>query len=164
VVTTSRRRTGETAEAAGLAELPSVVDDRWLEIDFGEYEGRRIAEVLAELGDEWSRDVGYAPPGGESIAAVHARVGEALDTLVDSARTESIVVVTHATPIKSAVSWALGAEIETILRLRVDLASITAFAATRRGLVMTDYNWCPARDVDMSAAPRVEAPDERSTL
>jgi alpha-ribazole phosphatase len=88
---------------------------------------------------------------------MHERVGGALDDLVAPAREQSIVVVTHATPIKSAVTWLLGADVETILKLRVDLASVTAFAPTGRGLVLTDYNWCPARGVGEPAREQIEA-------
>ena len=50
VVVSSRRRTQQTARVAGLADVPTTVDDRWMELDFGAYDGRRIGEVMAELG------------------------------------------------------------------------------------------------------------------
>ena len=146
VLTTSRRRARETVERAGFGDLPVDVDDRWTEIDFGDHDNRRISEVMRELGAAWASDVDYTPPNGESIAAMHARVGQALDDLASAAGDESILVVTHATPIKSAVAWVLGGGVEAILRLRVDLASVTAFSPGRDSLLMTAYNWCPALD------------------
>ena len=143
----SRRRTRQTARAAGLGDLPATVDDRWMEIDFGAYDDRRIGEVMADLGAAWASDISYVPPGGESMASLHERVGEAIAEVADEAVTRNIVVVTHATPVKSAVVWLLGGAAEMIMRLRVSLASVTVFGPVTQGLVLTEFNWCPARHI-----------------
>ena len=147
VVMSSRSRTRQTVEAAGLGDFPTSVDDRWMEIDFGAYDDRRIGDVMIELGAAWATDVSYVPPGGESIAGLHERVGEAVGELAAEAETRNVVVVTHATPIKSAVVWLLGGRAEMIMRLRVSLASVTAFGPTAHGLVLTEFNWCPAHHI-----------------
>ena len=147
VVVSSRRRTQQTALAAGLADIPTTVDDRWTEIDFGAYDDRRIGDVMAELTAAWASDVSYMPPGGESMTGLHERVGEAVAELVEEATTSNLLVVTHATPIKSAVVWLLGGGAEMIMRLRVSLASITAFRPVAHGLVLDEFNWCPARHI-----------------
>ncbi len=118
-----------------------------MEIDFGAYDDRRISEVMAELGAAWASDISYVPPGGESMACLHERVGEAVADIAEEAVASNIVVVTHATPIKSAVAWLVGGEAEMIMRLRVSLASVTAFGSVAHGLVLFAFNWCPARDV-----------------
>lgn len=147
VVVSSRRRTQQTARAAGFSDVPTTVDDRWMEIDFGAYDDRRIGDVMAELGASWACDVAYEPPGGESMTGLHERVGDAVAELVEEAVTSNVLVVTHATPIKSAVVCLLGGRAEMIMRLRVSLASITAFAPVAHGLVLSEYNWCPARHI-----------------
>ena len=147
VVTSSRRRTRQTARAAGLGDVPTRIDDRWMEIDFGAYDDRRISEVMTELGAAWASDISYVPPGGESMAQLHERVGEAVAELAAVAADSNVVVVTHATPVKAAVAWLLGGTAEMIMRLRVSLASITAFGPVAHGLVLTDFNWCPARHI-----------------
>ena len=147
VVVSSRRRTRQTARAAGLGDAPTMIDDRWREIDFGAYDDRRIGEVMAELGAAWASDISYVPPGGESMASLHQRVGEAIAEVSEEAVTRNIVVVTHATPIKSAVVWLLGGGAGMIMRLRVSLASVTAFGPVAHGLVLTEFNWCPARHI-----------------
>lgn len=148
VVVSSRRRTQQTARAAGFADAPTTVDDRWMEIDFGAYDDRRIGDVMAELTSAWASDVSYVPPGGESMTCLHERVGEAVDELVEEAAESNILVVTHATPIKSAVVWLLGGSAEMIMRLRVSLASVTAFGPVSHGLVLSEFNWCPARRIN----------------
>ena len=77
----------------------------------------------------------------------HERVGEAVAEIVEEAATSNIVVVTHATPIKSAVAWLLDGTAEMIMRLRVSLASVTAFGPVGHGMVLTEFNWCPARHI-----------------
>ena len=145
VVVSSRRRTQQTARAGGLGEMPTTIDDRWVEIDFGAYDDRRIRDVMAELATAWTDDAGYVPPGGESMAQLHQRVGEAVAEIAEEAVTRNILVVTHATPIKSATVWLLGGDAAMIMRLRVGLASVTAFGPVAHRLVLTDFNWCPAR-------------------
>lgn len=103
---------------------------------------------MAELGAAWASDVSYAPPGGESMAGLHERVGEAVAELAEEATASNVLVVTHATPIKSAVVWLLGGDAPMIMRLRVSLASITAFGPVSHGLVLTEFNWCPARHIN----------------
>ncbi len=147
VVASSRRRTRQTARAAGLGDLPTTIDDRWMEIDFGTYDDRRIGEVMAELGAAWASDISFVPPGGESMASLHERVGEAVADIAEEATARNIVVVTHATPVKSAVVRLLGGGAEMIMRLRVSLASVTVFGPVAHGLVLTEFNWCPARGV-----------------
>ncbi len=79
VITSAMTRTRQTVEAAGLLHLPTTVDDRWREIDFGAYDQRRIQDVNVDLGAKWAEDPEWTPDGGaESIATLHRRVGAAL--------------------------------------------------------------------------------------
>lgn len=118
-----------------------------MEIDFGAYDERRIADVMAELGAAWAADISYVPPGGESMASLHERVADAVADIIEEAKTSNIAVVTHATPIKSAVAGLLGGGAEMIMRLRVSLASVTVVGPTDHGMVLTEFNWCPARHI-----------------
>ena len=81
------------------------------------------------------------------MACLHERVGGAVAEIAEEAATRNILVVTHATPVKSAVVWLLGGGAEMIMRLRVSLASVTAFGPVSQGLVLTEFNWCPARHI-----------------
>lgn len=152
VVSSSLQRTRQTAAAAGLGHLPTTIDDRWQEVDFGAYDDRRIADVMQDLGAAWLADVEYVPPGGESLAGLHRRVGDALADLAEEVQSSTVLVVTHATPVKSAVAWLLGGDAEMIMRLRVNLASLTVFEVSPHGLLLNKFNWTPARGLDGSRA------------
>lgn len=67
-------------ETLGLAPRDYRVDDRLVEISFGEWEGLTLGEIEARAPDALARRErdkwGFTPPGGESYRAVARRVGE----------------------------------------------------------------------------------------
>jgi probable phosphoglycerate mutase len=130
VVTSPLRRARDTA--AAIAEsigLAVEVDERLTELHYGEWDGVRIAELPDGAFARWRADVTFAPPGGESIPAVRARVVPCIEELLD--REDVTVAVSHVTPIKAAVAWALGAGDDVSWRLHLELASISRL--DRRG-------------------------------
>ena len=148
VVTSAMTRTRQTVEAAGMLQLPTTVDDRWREIDFGAYDQRRIQEVHVDLGAKWAEDPEWTPEGGaESIATLHRRVGAALvDVLAAHDRIapgEALLVVSHATPIKSAIAHAALGGPPMILRLQIGLASVSTVARAKGVSVLTSFNERP---------------------
>ena len=133
-------RARDTAEALGL-DVPVEVDERWIEVDYGEYEGRALGAVPAELWSRWRADPAFRPPGGESLAEVGVRVRGACDELFaragEGARGDAdVVVVSHVSPIKAAVAWALGAGDEVVWRLYLATASITRIGWGNDGPVL----------------------------
>jgi broad specificity phosphatase PhoE len=139
VVTSPLRRARETATALGLS-VPVEIDDRWTELDYGELEGRRLAEVPTETWRRWREDPTYSPPGGESIDAVGRRVRDACERLaVDSAGAD-VAVVSHVSPIKAAVAWALGVGDGVAWRMFLDVASISRVATGPQGPSLRGYN------------------------
>ena len=132
VVSSPLLRARETAAAlAGDAEV--VVDERWIELDYGDYEGVPLAEVPGDVWSTWRSDPSFAPPGGESLAGLGARVAAACAELFDAAAAGDVVVVTHVSPIKAAVAWALGVGVEVSWRMYVAPASITRVACRPGG-------------------------------
>jgi broad specificity phosphatase PhoE len=127
VVTSPLARCRATAAAvrAGVGAASLEVDDRWVELDYGELDGRPLADVPASTWAAWRADVTWAPPGGESLAALGDRVRAACADLVDEATHRDVVVVSHVSPIKAAVAWALGVGDEVSWRMWVAPASIT---------------------------------------
>jgi broad specificity phosphatase PhoE len=137
VVTSPLARARETAACFGL---PVEVDDRWVEVDYGDYDGRVLADIPVELWRQWRADPEFTPPGGESIAAVCARVREACDALADDAAEHDVVVVSHVSPVKAAVAWALGVGDEVVWRLFLELASVSRVAIGPGGPMLRTYN------------------------
>ena len=99
-------RARQTAEAFGV---PFAIDDRWIELAYGIYEGVPHADVPSEAWRQWRQDPSFIPEGGESLAGLNDRVLAACEELAARARDRRVAVVSHVSPIKCAVAWALGA-------------------------------------------------------
>jgi ribonuclease H / adenosylcobalamin/alpha-ribazole phosphatase len=128
VVSSPLSRSKDTAHAvADAADAPLAVDDDLAETDFGAWEGLTFGALIerwpAELA-AWQADSDAAPPGGESFAAVASRVNRALDRLLTSHQGQTIVVVSHVTPIKTLVCRALAAPLPAMFRMHLDVASL----------------------------------------
>lgn len=132
-------RARETAAAFGV---DVEVDERWIELDYGEWEGRPVASVPLQEWDRWRADPGFAPPDGESLETLAQRVGDACADLAAAAAAGDgdIVVVSHVSPIKGAVGWALGVGTETFWRTFLDVASISRISAGARGPALVSFN------------------------
>lgn len=119
-------RTRETASAFGVEP---IVDERWIELDYGDFDGVPLASVSSEIWSAWRSDADFRPPGGESLRQLGERVASAMDELAAEDRSDlTTVVVTHVSPIKAAVCWALGVDDLVSWRLWVATASITSVA------------------------------------
>ena len=139
VISSPLLRTRETAEAFGHEV---EIDERWIELDYGEYDGMPLGEVPPEIWARWRADVDFCPPGGETLRQLGVRVCAALDELAEEASVGegTTVVVTHVSPVKAAVGWAVGAGDDISWRLWVAPASITRIGITPRGGVLHSFN------------------------
>lgn len=139
VISSPLLRTRQTAERFGC-EIE--LDERWIELDYGTFDGLPLAEVPPETWAQWRADPEFAPPEGETLRALGERVAGALDALCAEARPGdgTTVVVTHVSPVKAAVAWALGSGDQTSWRLWVAPASITRIQLTDRGGVLHTFN------------------------
>lgn len=119
------------ATARALAELAGVeleIEPGLIESDFGDFEGLSFVEAgqrFPELHREWLQDPSVAPPGGESLRSVYARVEETVGAIVDRHRGKTVVLVSHVNPIKATLAAALGAGEGMFPRLFLDLASVS---------------------------------------
>lgn len=141
VIASPLGRARDTASAiAGAAGLPVVVDERWIELSYGVFEGRPQSSVPPETWQDWRTDPHFAPPEGESLSAVAARVEAACHELVTTAVDRTIVVVSHVSPIKAAVAWALGTDAASSWRMHLDTATVTRLTVTPNGVSLRSFN------------------------
>ena len=138
IISSPLQRARETAEYIGS---PVEVDQRWIEVDYGAYDGVELGTPAAtELWERWRVDTAFVPLGGESLVQMGERVAAAMQELVKEAGETDIAVVSHVSPIKAAVSWVLHADAETAWRSHLDQASISRVALTPRGAVLRSFN------------------------
>ncbi|KLN33647.1 phosphoglycerate mutase [Cellulosimicrobium funkei] len=135
IVASPMVRAQETARAVGRRlGVHVTTDDRFAEVDFGEWEGLTAAEVDAAWPGRlhaWHTTGTTAAPGGESYADVGARVWHGLQYLVDTLLPgagpagRTAVVVGHAVQVRAAVGTAIGAPPSQWSRVRVPPASVS---------------------------------------
>lgn len=117
-----------------------VIDERFIELDYGDFDGKAMSDVPAETWALWRRDPHFRPPNGETLVELDSRVRPALEELAERAISGDIVVVSHVSPIKSAVTWALGIGPEATWRCSLDRASISVIAVSERGPALVGFN------------------------
>ena len=139
VISSPLRRALETAEYIGA---PVEVDDRWIEVDYGAYDGVELGTPAAtELWERWRVDTAFVPLGGESLVQMGERVAAAMQELVKEAGETDIAVVSHVSPIKAAVCWALGTDARATWRMQLSLASVTRVGSRPDGgAYLLSYN------------------------
>ena len=101
-------RAKETARLMGC-ESPKI-EPRLMEMDWGEWEGRTLADLRSEAGAEMrqneQRGLDFRPQGGESPRQVRQRLRSCLQNL--AAEGQSHVAITHKGVIRAALSLATG--------------------------------------------------------
>ncbi|MET9252874.1 bifunctional RNase H/acid phosphatase [Streptomyces sp. NPDC003717] len=133
IVSSPLARTRETAGVvAARLGLEVAVDEGLRETDFGAWEGLTFAEVRERHPDDldaWLASPDARPTGGgESFAATGARVAAARDRLVAAYAGRTVLLVSHVTPIKTLIRLALGAPPESLFRMELSAASLSAVA------------------------------------
>ncbi|NKI43018.1 bifunctional RNase H/acid phosphatase [Streptomyces physcomitrii] len=133
VVSSPLARCRETAQAAAdRFGLPVTVEEGLRETDFGAWEGLTFGEVQARHPEDlaaWLGSPGAEPTGGgESFEAVAVRVEAARQRLLAAHAGRTILLVSHVTPIKTLVRLALGAPAESLFRMELSAASLSALA------------------------------------
>ncbi|WP_122620381.1 bifunctional RNase H/acid phosphatase [Streptomyces sp. Tu 4128] len=133
VVASPLARTRETAGiVAARLGLEVTVEEGLRETDFGAWEGLTFGEVRerypADL-DAWLSSPAARPTGGgESFAATGERVAATRDRLVRAYAGRTVLLVSHVTPIKTFLRLALGAPPESLFRMELSAASLSAVA------------------------------------
>ena len=129
VVTSPLQRAYDTAATAAKAlGLDVTVDHDLIETDFGGWEGLTFGEAAErdpELHRRWLRDTSVKPPDGESFDSVAERVRRAKARIINEHGGETVLVVSHVTPIKTLLRMALDAGPGILYRLHLDLASLS---------------------------------------
>lgn len=137
VIASPLRRAVDTARA--ISDEVEI-DERFIELDYGQWDGRAMSDVDPAQWAQWRRDPLFRPPGGESLVELEQRVTPALEQLRLEAQERDVVVVSHVSPIKCAVTWALEVDSHVTWRFHLDRASICRIAVTARGLSVLSMN------------------------
>lgn len=129
IVTSPLRRARSTAEeVAALTGIDVVEHPGLIENDFGDWEGLTFTEASQrdpDLHRAWLSDITVPAPGGESFTQVAERIDATKTELLQKYPGQTVVLVSHVTPIKTLLQDALGVGPELLFRLHLDLASVS---------------------------------------
>ena len=151
--------------AAALGLEPAV-DDRLCEVDYGQWTGRKISELVTE--PLWSvvqqQPSAAVFPDGEGLAQVQARAVTAIREhdrrLADEHGANVLwVACTHGDVIKAVVADALGSHLDSFQRIVADPASMSVIRYTDTRPYVLHVNHTGARLASvLHAAPAVAEP------
>lgn len=127
--TSDIRRALDTAtiigETLGVKAKP---DPRLREMAFGLLEGLTFDEAQTrypEMMAAWTKDRNIPLPGGEAFNQFSARISAFLDKLKQTQQETTLLLITHAGPIREIIRLALGLPAEGHWYFQVDNASLS---------------------------------------
>jgi broad specificity phosphatase PhoE len=140
VLTSPLVRARETCELAGLGALAEP-DDRLLEWDYGEAEGRTTSEIR-ETEPGWSVWT-HPTAGAEPLDAVAARVDEIIADLQEMGDGAVVAVFAHAHLLRILGARWCGLPATAGQRLVLDPASVSVLGHEREAPVIERWNVVP---------------------
>jgi len=136
-------RTRETAAAIGARlGLKVGVEKGLLECDFGDWTGAelKVLNKLPEWGTVQRYPSGFRFPDGESFREMHTRITDTVARLRARHPGQTIVLVSHADPIKAAVADATGTPLDLFQRIVISPCSVSAIAYGDGGPIVLTVN------------------------
>lgn len=143
IYTSPLERTRETAAPIAKSRgLPVRADRGLLECDFGDWTGRPLKELMKL--PEWATvqryPSGFRFPNGESFAEMQTRITGAVADIAARHPGGTVIVVSHADPIKAAVAGALGTHLDLFQRIVISPCSVTTIAYGATGPIVLNVN------------------------
>ena len=137
LISSPLRRCRQLAEAL-TADMPNDMptDVRLKEMHFGDWENRRWDDIPRADLDAWAAaPFDYTPPGGESAAAMAARVIAFANQLASPPRPSNadLILVSHQGPLRVLITHWLDLPRESWLKLQLDYAASTCIELSRHG-------------------------------
>lgn len=122
-------RAQQTAEPVAKAlGVQVTTHDGLIETDFGAWDGLTFPEARERdpgLHARWLGDETVPPPDGESFADVGRRIAVLRDEVLANYPGQTVMLVSHVTPIKMLLRLALDVGPTLLYRLHLDLASLS---------------------------------------
>ncbi len=104
-----------------------TIDDRLLELDFGDWENKHFDDIGVDVLNQWTDNyVHVAPPNGESFIELCQRVGAFWQDMVRGKHPSSqqILIITHAGVIRALLANILKLSPSNAFQFRVDFGSV----------------------------------------
>jgi broad specificity phosphatase PhoE len=123
----------------GLAvEIVPALD----ELDYGHWTAQSFDDLDRDpRWSVWNTKRGTSrPPGGESMRALQQRVVDHLEHLRSDPGSDTVVVVSHAEPIRAALLHYQGIELDDFLSVEIEPGSVSTLAVDHNKINITGIN------------------------
>jgi len=124
-----------------------IVEDRLMELAYGDWEGKTAEEIEAQWGElfrRWRRNpAGLRPPGGESPEEMRARIQAWWHEFRRAHLGKRALVVAHSGTIRMLIAIVLGAGIETTRKMAMPYACWSRIAADEHADWLVFHNRTP---------------------
>ena len=111
-------------QLAQFLSKPITIDERLLELNFGDWEGVRFDDIEPDVLRYWTDNfVQTSPPNGESFEDLCQRAGGFWQDLIRM-DIEQVLVVTHAGTIRALLAHILGLPLANAFQLRINFGSV----------------------------------------
>ena len=165
VISSPMGRCHESADALAQArDITCAVEERWIEIDYGDWEDKLIADVMSEehecMQQLWQDPMNFCAPQGESVPSLQARVIEGWNALLEDHQGEHLLVVTHGGVMRVLAQHLLSLAPEAMNRLSIPFAGLMRFRIDHGD---SGEHWVSLERLDGDALPGAggEAPKRR---
>ena len=132
IVSSPRSRAQDSAKiVAKLCKVSVETDERFAELDFGDFEGLPYEDVERDHPDFYARWMASPTevtfPNGESYTEMAERVVAAYQYLVQNASSSKVVLVAHGGGNRIILSEVLGLDAANVFRLEQTYAGVSIF-------------------------------------
>lgn len=112
------------ANALNIGE--PVVDNRLMELHFGDWEMSAWDDISRDIFDVWAHNyANLAPPNGETFSQLQQRGVDFLEEILARHPKSNIAIVTHGGMIRALLAHVLNMPLKGLFRFTIDYGSIT---------------------------------------
>ena len=118
------QRCVKLAEALNWGE--PILDNRLMELNFGDWEMQAWKAIPRDIFDDWAHDyANEAPPNGETFSQLQQRGLSFLDEILSKNLNENVAVITHGGMIRALLAHVLNMQLKGLFRFAIDYGSVT---------------------------------------
>ncbi|RDH90606.1 MAG: histidine phosphatase family protein [endosymbiont of Seepiophila jonesi] len=136
IISSPARRCADFATShANQRDIPLGLDSDLWEMDFGNWEGQTISDLIQSEPDTlsrfWQNPMIQIPPGGEPFAEFRQRVLNGWQQLLQKHESGRLLVIAHGGPIRLILAEVLDIPMENLLRLELPHAALSRIRISR---------------------------------
>ncbi|MEH6624880.1 MAG: histidine phosphatase family protein [Motiliproteus sp.] len=116
-------------ELSERLQLPLIVDERLIELDFGDWEGCSVDQVWQQqqqaVLEFWQDPAENPPPGGETLGRMKERTVQLLHDVHRNHHGDKVLLVCHGGVIRMLLSYLLQMPLQAMCQLSVSYGSLS---------------------------------------